>query len=324
MPSSSYKTKHFLFQAAKLLLVIACLYFLYEQISRSKSLSSLNLKKFFFEEVFSVNLIVILILFSLANWSLEFSKWKALITPIQPISYQQSARQSLSAFVLSAFTPNKIGEYGVRPLFFEKSYRKKIAMLTAIHHFTQMLATLIFGLLGFLFLFINFPKLYQYSHPLILLATLFIIIGGFVYFNTKKQWISIPYFTKAIMFICNLNKRAYAKNFSFSLARYLIFSHQFLFLLYQFNLSIPYTEGMAAIATVYLLSSILPVISFFDILIKGSVAVFVFGFFDSSDIIILKIIGLMWIFNYLIPIIIGIITVIQLRYPIHKEAWKIS
>lgn len=324
MLSFSYKTKHFLFQTAKLLWVIACFSFLYIRFTETTTSARFDLHLLVYQERFPFGLLAILFLFSAANWGFEFLKWKHTIKSIAQISYRQASSQSLIAFALGVFTPNKIGEYGIRPLFFEKKYRKKVALLTGIHHFTQLLVTLLFGSIGFVILLSRFSSLHQYTFAICAILFLPVVVFIFCYIGEKKKWFSIPYFARALEFLNNMNKKEHLKSILFSVCRYLFFSHQFLWLLTIFGTPIGYLNAFTAITVVYLLSTLLPAISFFDIVVKSSAAVFVLSFFEIPEIVILQVMAILWIFNYVIPMLTGSILVLQTRYPNLRSVWKAS
>ena len=46
-------------------------------------------------------------------------------------------------------------------------------------------------------------------------------------------------------------------------------------------------------------------LSLFDVVLKGTVAVWVFSYFNIEPLTILSITTLMWIFNFVLPAIIG-------------------
>jgi hypothetical protein len=101
--------------------------------------------------------------------------------------------------------------------------------------------------------------------------------------------------------------------FIISFLRYLIFSHQFYFLLLIFNVDISYWNAIAGITSMYLIASIVPMLSLFDFVVKGSIAVFVFSFFKINPAIILSVTTLMWIYNFAFPAILGSYFVLKFK-----------
>ncbi len=52
-------------------------------------------------------------------------------------------------------------------------------------------------------------------------------------------------------------------------------------------------------------ASIIPMLSLFDVLVKGSIAIIIFSFYQVNEASILAIVLLMWIFNFVLPSIVG-------------------
>jgi hypothetical protein len=65
----------------------------------------------------------------------------------------------------------------------------------------------------------------------------------------------------------------------------------------------------------YLLASIIPSIFAFDVVVKGSVAVYLFGFMGVNAVTILSIVTLMWVFNFVIPSVFGSYFVLKFNLP---------
>ena len=93
------------------------------------------------------------------NWFLEALKWRFLISKIEKVSILRSLRAVFSGITVSAFTPNRIGEYGGRIFCLEKADRIKGALITVIGSMAQLITTIIFGLIGLLYLPSLLPNL---------------------------------------------------------------------------------------------------------------------------------------------------------------------
>ena len=152
--SPLHKTKHFFALVIKLSIVIGCGYFMYTKLTQNDQFSFSNFNsKLLLNNVFNFKNCVILFLFTFSNWLLETSKWHFLVSTITRVSLYQSIKQSLASLTVSLITPNRIGEYGAKALYFEKSHRKPIVGLNLIGNLYQLLATIFFGAFG-LFYFI--------------------------------------------------------------------------------------------------------------------------------------------------------------------------
>ena len=85
-------------------------------------------------------------------------------------------------------------------------------------------------------------------------------------------------------------------------------------LLYFFKVNITYVEALPIIASMYLVSSIIPTVFVFDIVIKSGVAVYLFSLVGVNELTILCITTLMWILNFVIPSIFGSYYVLNFNF----------
>ena len=81
----------------------------------------------------------------------------------------------------------------------------------------------------------------------------------------------------------------------------------------SFGIDIPYLKALSLIASVYLISSIIPMLAMFDFVVKGSVAVFIFSFWGCPPLIILSVTTLMWLLNFVFPAVIGSYYVLKFK-----------
>jgi hypothetical protein len=235
---------------------------------------------------------------------------------LKKISFKKALEQSLASLTASLFTPNRIGEYGAKAMYYIADLRKDILLLNLIGNMLQMGVTLIVGLTGLL-LFISNYELQLNRSNFILLGIIIIIVVPIAYFVTKNNSFSIRgySFQKIKKHFQKLPQRNLRIAFAFSFIRYIVFSFQFFVLLRMFQVDIDYYDAMIAISTVYLLASIIPSIFILDVVVKGSVAVYVFSLLEINELTILSIITLMWLFNFVFPSIIGSYYVLKFKLP---------
>lgn len=295
MISIPHKAKQFLVFSVKLLIVVGAFYFIYNQLATNDKLDWTKFSTLVKEKQ-SVLGIVFLLSFSFANRFLEILKWQNLVQFIKPISIGESTKQVLGALTAGIFTPNGLGEYAGKALYFEKSKTKTVIFLNLICNGIQMILTIVFGTIG---LFII--GYWKWSLALIALS-FFLLLASFL---TKK--ITIKGYSIGRLFekINEIPKSIHNKNIVLAICRYMVFSHQYYFLFLAFDVDLPYLTMMATIAAVYFLASSLPSFQFLDFAVKGSVAVFFFGKLGVNEWIVVFISTLMWFLNVVIPVIIG-------------------
>ena len=312
-----YKTKQFFFVLIKLSIVVGAFYFIYQKLTSNEVLSFSNFTQFLTENsVFSTKNIIFLLILTIFNWFFEILKWQHLVSFVKKISFRNVFEQSLGSLTASLFTPNRIGEYGAKAIYFTSKLRKRIVLINLLSNLLQMTVTVILGIIGFSFFTseyhveINYFKLSR----MLLLAFMAIVLLGF---GIKQSKFTIKGFSfeKVKHFILNYPKQTLFLGFVFSVLRYAFFSFQFYYLLKMFGVEISYLNAMMAITSMYLLASIIPSIFIFDVVIKGSVAIYLFTFLGIDELTILSIITLMWLLNFVLPSLFGSYYVLNFNLP---------
>lgn len=310
--STSYKSNQFLWLVFKLLIVISCTYFIYDILTNNENLKSSDFQSILTDfNVFSIKNIAFLLIFSIFNWWFEIKKWQVLTQNLRAISWFQATEQSLASLTFSLITPNRIGEYGAKAVYFKKEDQKSVLLLNFIGNFYQLFFTLLFGWIGYLYVKeiskdLISPWIYWGS---LFGFILFIAFLAFVQLHPKIKKRKQQFLQRFKLISKSSNKKVLL----FSLIRYLLFSHQFYFLTTLFPFEISYWQTMAAIASMYFLASIIPMLSLFDFVVKGSVAVLIFGLFEVAPIFVLSVTTLMWICNFALPALLGSYFVLSFK-----------
>lgn len=313
MISIPHKAKQFLVLAIKLLIVGGAFYFIYNQLAANEKLDWEKFVVLLHEKLSFWNLILILFL-TFLNRFLEILKWQNLVTVLKSISIGEATKQVLGSLTAGLFTPNGIGEFAGKALFFEKAKTKKIIFLNLINNGIQMILTVIFGTFGLLY----FNAVFNVITPKAVIG-LFAILAVVVciLFFAKKFTVKGYSIEKLVHKINEIPKAIHRKNILLGIGRYLVFSHQYYILFLLFGVEIPYFLLMAAITSVYFIASSLPTFQFLDFAVKGSVAVYFFGLMGVNEWIVVFISTLMWFLNTVLPSVIGSYFVLNYRTP-----WK--
>ncbi|OUR98341.1 hypothetical protein A9Q86_14935 [Flavobacteriales bacterium 33_180_T64] len=312
-----YKTKQFFFVLIKLSIIFGAFYFIYQKLVENENLDFYQFLDFLNKNnVFSTKNICFLLVLTSFNWFFEIIKWKTLVGYIKSISFKNALEQSLGALTASLFTPNRIGEYGAKAVYYNTSKRKQVMLLNLHSNMMQMTVTVLFGLVGLLAMHSKYDLNINYFKAFRFLA-LIIIIGLFAILGMRQNKYKIKGFSieKLKVFFKNLPKRIHGLTFGLSVLRYLIFSFQFYFLLQIFGVNVSYYNAMMVISTLYLLASIIPSIFIFDVIIKGSVAVYLFSIVGVNEFTILSIVTMMWLLNFVLPSMFGSYYVLNFNLP---------
>jgi len=303
MISIPHKAKQFLVLLVKLLIVGGAFYFIYNQLANN---DKLDWQKFItvFRKNQSVLGVGFILLFSVLNRYFEILKWQNLAKVIHPISLGEATKQVLAALTAGIFTPNGVGEYAGKALYFQKSETKKVVFLNLICNGIQMILTVLFGTMGLLIL-----GYWKWVLGIIGLS-LFFILFSFLFKKIKIKEYSIE---KLVQKINEIPKPIHQKNIVLGILRYLVFSHQYYFLFLAFDVDLPYVTLISTIAVVYFLASSLPTFQFLDFAVKGSVAIYFFKILGVNEWIVVFISTLMWFLNVVLPVILGSYYVLNFK-----------
>ena len=303
MISIPHKAKQFLVLLVKLLIVGGAFYFIYNQLANN---DKLDWQKFItvFRKNQSVLGIGFILLLSVLNRYFEILKWQNLAKVIYPISLGEATKQVLAALTAGIFTPNGVGEYAGKALYFQKSETKKVVFLNLICNGIQMILTVVFGTIGLLIL-----GYWKWVLAIIGISILFFLFSFFF----KKIKIKDYSIEKLLYKINEIPKPIHQKNILLGICRYLVFSHQYYFLFLAFDVDLPYFTLIATIAVVYFLASSLPTFQFLDFAVKGSVAIYFFGILGVNEWIVVFISTLMWFLNVVLPVIFGSYYVLNFK-----------
>ena len=312
-----YKTKQFFFVLIKLSIVVGAFYFIYNKLISNNELHFNDFVAFLTRnDRFSLKNMLFLLILSSFNWFFEILKWRYLVNSTSNISFFEALKQSLGALTASLFTPNRIGDYGAKALYFTSGFRKRIVLLNLIGNIMQMTITTVIGCIGLYFFLTKYQIDYDVQRISRLLITIVVIFTLFVVgIKQKKYKIKGFALSKVIHFIKTLSIRIKTLGLALSFLRYSIFAYQFYFLIQLFGFEITYLNAMICISSMYLLASIIPSIFIFDVVIKGSVAVYLFSKVGLDEFSILSIVLCMWILNFVIPSCVGSFFVLTFKLP---------
>ena len=291
----SNKTKQYLTLIIKLVIVFGAFYFIYDKLVHDDKLSWKQFSDIL-KHKFTFSWILFMLCFSVLNRFLEVLKWKNLVLVIEKLSLYTATKQVLAGVTAGLFTPNGIGEYAGKALYFPKSETKRVLFLNLICNGVQMVLTIIFGLIGLLYLGYT---LYFF----ILLGIGFLILTFLLLTkNANIKGYSIALFLEKVS---EIPKKIHQKNILLALARYLTFSHQYYFLFLLFGIEIDYFTLMATVTAVYFIASSLPSFQFLDFVVKGGVAIWFFEKLNIDEYVVLFISTFMWLLNVVLPVVIG-------------------
>lgn len=295
------KTKQYLIALAKLLVVGAAFYFIYDRITNNEQLDWHSLYNNL-QGPESFVLLAAILLLTFANRFFEVLKWQNLVSYLRPITIAQSAEQVLAAVTAAIFTPNGLGEYAAKALYFKKSETKDIIFLNLICNGVQLIIAVLAGIGGV----IIFNSLYN-ALPGKILAVVVLGICGLILVVFFSRKVTFKGYSLRLLGqkVNDLPKVIHRKNNVLAILRYLAILHQHYLILLLFNIHLPYYIIISTIAAVYFIGSSLPTFQFLDFAVRGSIAVYFFGKLEVNEWIVVFAATLQWLLNIVIPVVIG-------------------
>tara|TARA_R110002072_G_scaffold7503_2_gene40998 strand:- start:792941 stop:793888 length:948 start_codon:yes stop_codon:yes gene_type:complete len=303
MTAASHKSTQYWRVALKVLVLVLVFWYLFHKIEADGN----SLRPILTNSLQEISLwaLFTFILLATLNWLQEIAKWQQTVATFHKISFGEAAKQSLGSLTASLITPNRIGEYGAKALYFRPKHRKKILFLNFVHSSFQMLVTVLFGLPAFVYFVLEY-QISMNGEVFFLIGFIIVLLAIIGYYFRKKQW-----FVKGLS-IQNLweqfKKITLSKKvtlFSLSALRYLTFSSLFYIFLNFFGASVTYLEVASLIFSMYLLVSVAPTFFIFDVVVRGGVAVWLFSYVAIPDMMVLATVFSMWLLNVVIPAIVG-------------------
>jgi uncharacterized membrane protein YbhN (UPF0104 family) len=286
-------------KTAALLILLALLYW---QVKKTPENSAEDIV---LTQPFALVLVVLLLPF---NWLFEGLKWQVILSKIQKrVSFKTLLFSLFTGISSSLITPNRAGNFIGRMIWFGSAIRVQISVLSIYGNMAQWLSTVIFGAAAFFLA--NFIDLSEFAVWYKIVALL--LVGGMVFLYFKPQLLTrflgkwfykrkMAHATRILADKSNLKWQL----LSFSLMRYLIFSAQFVLVLYAFGVE-PKTQIWLAVWLTYFIMTLVPSPLFSKVLIRENAALFVFGALHINEYTILISSLLLWFINLGIPAIIG-------------------
>jgi hypothetical protein len=314
MIALSHKAKQYLTTAVKVSILAVTFVYIYQKLAGDALLNSSG----FYSVILNKGLTAFpamasILLLGVTNWVFEILKWKTVASTVKPIGFREAAKHSLASLTVSLPTPNRVGDYGAKALFFEPFRRKKILALNFFSNSAQMLITILFGITGLFFL-INRFEIAVASYKLLLIAISIVVlfVGGYI-FKKKELLFKGLSVSNILRFIKKLPAGVRTKTLVFALCRYLIFSSMFLKVLLFFGADISIWDAIPLIFSMYLLVSLIPTFFIFDVVVRGGVSVWLFSLIEVPELIILSVVMFMWIINFVFPAILGSFFVVKYK-----------
>lgn len=310
---------------AVIILKIAILLFtfgyIYNALSNDDALYKFNkLNELIISKGFNLSIFLILI-FAIVNQIIEAVKWKYAVSSIESVSLYKALASVFAGISIGIFTPNNIGEYGGKILYLNDHNRGAGLVVNFITSTSQLVITLIVGLLSFLFFFSNFLGTasivlniltYTIVVFICLLLHLFININRLSYYADKFKY--LIKFKNYIRVFDQFHSRKISIILLLALLRYMVFTTQYLLIINYVAPSLSISNIVMMTSLIFLTQSILPSFAITEIMMRGSVAAFFFEYISNDVLPIVASAFSIWILNVILPAVIGSYFVLKANF----------
>ena len=308
------RTLNWIIKGALVCIFIALITYQISQENQLEALWASFINTLSYDKVWYLALAIVLMP---VNWSLEAIKWGGLINKFEQISFKDSYAAIMSGLTLGIMTPARIGEYGGRVLYVKAENNWKAVITTFVTSISQNLVNLTVGSCSAIaFVYFNFGL----DHMLLIASLFFVFVLTLItytlYFHIdslKKflKKISLPFLSDAIskhLKVLKLfSKLDLLKVSIWSLIRYIVYSSQFILLLYFFGVEGSFGMLFLGVSTVFLIQSMMPLPPMLNVFARSEIALIVWGIFSINEIAIISSSFGLWIINLLIPAFVGLL-----------------
>ncbi len=312
------KGKKIVLNSIKLVVLVLSIYFLTDKFLRfeyweelKNSFSTINISRLLF--------LSFVVLLMPLNWFLETKKWQKLTSKLYHLPFFIALKSVLSGISTGYVTPNRIGEFAGRVLFLPKEKRSTGVLLSLMNGITQNMIITFLGISSAFFYLSKYQQLIDikylyYAITLLLIIT--IIYFSIPYFTQNKRvrhWNKKTKISHLINSLALLTKKDLFIILLISTFRFVIFSCQFWLTLSFFGINLTFLQAIISIPTLYLLITYTPSFAFSEPFIRGGYAVFIIGIFSNNHIGIALTGILIWIINFVIPLLFGLLILLKKR-----------
>lgn len=311
--------------AIKILIVLAGCWFIYDKIFDNQDITEMwDSVKLSFSSSKNILLMLLAIVLMPVNMALETLKWQKSVKPVEAVPFRKAFMAIFTGITAGMMFPNRTGDFLGRIFILEKGNRLKAAMLTFVGNIAQMVVTVTLGCFAWLFFHKGSGVFYG-----ILISLIIIVLAFTVYFKIHV----LRYLQKIIPRKWRPRTEQYMEVFSrfstkelgeillVAFLKYIVYSFQFVLLIWAFDVPLNYFEAMIPIIMTYLMMTVIPFITITEIAVRGSVCIFVFekwlsimGISTSFSLMVASASTMLWLYNLAIPAVIGLFYIRKLKF----------
>ena len=243
------------------------------------------------------------------------------MSPFVNIPFPQALKAILAGVTISILTPNRIGEYAGRIMEIESKYNWKGIIATLVGSLAQLIILLSMGIIGMAY-FVS--QVYEIeAYPLIsgmIISIGFVGLLLFIYFQVDlvvpmiRRWPLGRYKKSIYRQLLSLKKypaTLLVRALGISFVRYGIYTLQYYWILSFFGIAPSLLLSLSGIATIFLLQTSIPLPVFMGLLLRGEIAIEIWGHFGYNEITIMASSLLLFIINLTFPALLGLVIIVK-------------
>lgn len=265
-----------------------------------------------------IGFIILVVFLMIVNWTLEAKKWQLLLKGTEKFGLLKSLQSVLTGVAVSVLTPNRVGEYMGRILYLRNVNKIQGIMVTIVGSFAQLIVTGIFGLFGLGYYMIH-VQCAQWLMILFAFSIVLCILLTYLFFHLENviQLTERFSFLKKLKIYLEVIHRFHRKQLyqilGLSLIRYMIYSFQFLILLYVCLVHTPIFVTLCTVWLIFWAMAIVPTITIAEMGIRGETALYFLLPLSVNQVGIISSTILLWLLNLIIPALIGCLFVYKMK-----------
>lgn len=314
---SSYK--NIISWVIKIAVGLFSFYFIYERLHSEFTPEKLLAIQSALSSPYSYILLFCCLIFVPINWGIESFKWQMITAPVETISFATASKSVYAGLCVGNLAPGRATEFLAKILFFTPQHRTTITLLHFASGMFQLAVTILFGAMAVI---VFYQDKLDTSNTKTFFTGLFciVLLSVFTFFITRFHYIQkwlVKKFERSLGH--NAAPYTFTKNIilklsALSLIRYIVFTFQFVLLIKIFYSEAITSQLVAGICIYFLLTTILPMISFIEAAIRSAIALFVFSRSNVPEIALVITAVLLWTFNVVLPSIIGYAIIVKEKF----------
>lgn len=311
--------------AIKILIVLAGCWVIYVKIIDNQNITEMwDSVKLSFSSPKNILLMALALLLMPINMSFETIKWQKSVLPVEKVPFRKAFTAIFTGVTAGMMFPNRTGDFLGRIFILEKGNRIKAAMLTFVGNIAQMIVTVSLGCVAWMFFSEGNSLWYKIVISLIIIALAFLLyfnIKFLVYFKKliPNKW--RPRVEKYMEIFGAFSRGDLARILLIAIAKYAVYSFQFVLLIWAFDVPLNYLQAMIPIMMTYLLMTVVPFITITEIAVRGGICTSVFdswfainGINTAFSMMVFSASTMLWLYNLAIPAIIGLFFIRRLKF----------